>query len=112
MTVAAHHDDTEVLHSVPALKANAQYQHLATGSVLYRQGEDRRGVFKVRLGTIAITRHRTGRPNAIVQLAGPGDFVGLGFLDQYTESAQAVVDSVVVASIDFLMKSLREVLIV
>ena len=36
-----------------------------------------------------------GRPNGVVEIAVASDFVGLGVLEAYCESARAVQDSVV-----------------
>ena len=52
-------------------------------------------VYRVKKGAIAVLERNVGRPNGVVEIAGASDFVGLGVLEKYCESARAVQDSVV-----------------
>ena len=64
------------------------------GEYLFKEGQAHI-VYRVKKGAIAVLERNVGRPNGVVEIAGPSDFVGLGVLEKYCESARAVQDSIV-----------------
>ena len=68
-------------------------RYMTPGSCLYREGAPRTHVYRVEQGAVAVYEKRMGRPNHTVEIAGPGDFVGLGCFEQYCDSASVIVSS-------------------
>lgn len=107
---------TEVRNSVsngcgsPSTDRSPVPRHRAfvCGQHLYREGDSRMGVFEVLSGSIALSRQLLGR-TSVVQVAGPGEYIGLGFLDHRPETAQAITDSVVNTLTDEDVSRLAEI---
>lgn len=68
---------------------------LATGDILYSAGDVKRGFYRVETGALSVSRCLASGGSEIVELVFPGNVVGLGFLDNHVETAEAVVDSTV-----------------
>ena len=68
---------------------------LEVGDYLYREQETRACIYRVDKGVIAVFEKHIGRPAGKIELAGRGDYIGLGCLEEYNDNARAVVDSVV-----------------
>ncbi len=67
---------------------------VATGDVLFQPGEPRRH-YRVEEGAIFHYIRWTDGSHDLIEVAFPGDIIGLGHLDQHVSTAQAMVDSVV-----------------
>src|SRR5262245_53612493 len=74
---------------------NPMRQQLWAGKFLYREGEARHGVFRIEKGAIAVYQRLVGRPTGKMAIAVPGDCVGLGCLDHYTENARTISECIV-----------------
>ena len=99
-------DDAENRVSTTVLRpaeTETHWRSLKRGDFLYREGDLRVAFFKLHRGAIALFLHRPSRPNEVIEIAAPGEWVGLGCQERYIESAQVLVDSVVmhVAKNDF-----------
>lgn len=81
----------DVVRSDAAPEAGLRY--MAPASCLYQEGDPRTHVYRVEQGAVAVYEKRMGRPNHTVEIAGPGDFVGLGCFEQYCDSASVIVSS-------------------
>ncbi|MGQ0672008.1 MAG: Crp/Fnr family transcriptional regulator [Hyphomicrobium sp.] len=83
--------------------ASVKTQTIARDEHLFREGQAKTRLYRVDSGALCITsRHANGVPE-IVELALPGDVLGLGFLDHHITSASAVVETTVsVWSLDAL----------
>jgi len=66
---------------------------LATDEYLFREGEAKRHVYRVESGALCVTARGADGTPEFIELAFPGDLVGLGFLDQHAESAAALTDT-------------------
>lgn len=67
-------------------------RELATGAVLFHEGDYKDCVYRVESGVICLFHRDAGRAEAI-SFAFPGDIVGLGSLDKHMWSAQASVST-------------------
>lgn len=82
------------LDHVPSdISPDAGVLDMAPGSCLYREDEPRTHIYRVEHGAVAVYEKRIGRPNHTVEIAGPGDFVGLGCFERYCDSASVIVSS-------------------
>ncbi len=86
---------------------------VAVGQKIFREGEKRAFVYRVESGSV---RHWLVKEDGRAELIGfafPGDLVGLGFLEHYASSAEAVLDTVVtplpVAEVEALAKTDEQV---
>jgi CRP-like cAMP-binding protein len=68
----------------------ASRRHLPVGTQLFAEGLPREYVYRVEQGTVAVYMRHLGRPNHVTTLARPGDYLGLGCLATYSESAVAI----------------------
>lgn len=68
---------------------------LKRGEYLYREGDARILFYRIDSGAIAVFGPADRCPGSNVEIASTGDFVGLGYLDSYCETARAVIDSVI-----------------
>jgi CRP/FNR family transcriptional regulator len=60
---------------------------------LFRPGEARSHVFRVESGAVCLYEgHRADRPS-VIEFLFPGDLVGLGFLEQHSMSAKALLET-------------------
>lgn len=75
---------------VPRIEAA---RDLATGAVLFREGESKDCIYRIEKGVICLFRSRPGRTAEPVGFAFAGDLVGLGALDRHMWSAQASVET-------------------
>jgi CRP/FNR family transcriptional regulator, anaerobic regulatory protein len=80
-------------HVTSGISPEIGLSHMTPGSCLYREGEPRTHVYRVEQGAVAVYEKHIGRPNQTVEIAGPGDFVGLGCFEQYRDSASVIVSS-------------------
>jgi|GEM_PF-4727374 len=84
---AQSHYVSTVFTSEPRLR------YFKAGSCLYQEDCLRTHVCQVEQGAVAVYEKRVGRPNHMVQIAGPGDFVGLGCFERYCDSAFVIQSS-------------------
>jgi CRP-like cAMP-binding protein len=75
--------------SEPALRV------LHVGDYLYEEADPRTCVYRVEKGVVAVFERRKGRPGRIIEMAGRGDYVALGCLEQHSDNARAVVETTV-----------------
>lgn len=68
---------------------------LEVGDDLFREADPRTCVYQVEKGLVAVFERRSGSPPYVLQMAGQGDYVGLGCLERHRDNARAVVESVV-----------------
>jgi CRP/FNR family transcriptional regulator, anaerobic regulatory protein len=68
---------------------------LSVGDYLYQEAEPRAYAYRVEKGVVAVFERRVDRPANIIEMAGRGDYVGLGCLEKHRDNARAVVDSIV-----------------
>lgn len=68
--------------------------HATTGELLFQPGEARQH-YRVEEGAIFHYIRWTDGSHDLIEVAFPGDIIGLGHLDQHVSTAQAMVDSVV-----------------
>lgn len=80
-------------HVCCGISPEAGLRYMTAGSCLYQEGDPRTHVYRVEQGAVAVYEKRVGRPNHTVEIAGPGDFVGLGCFEQYCDSASVIVSS-------------------
>jgi CRP/FNR family transcriptional regulator len=66
---------------------------LATGEVLFREGDTRSHVFRVESGALCLFKSRTDGTQDVIEFAFPGDLVGLGYLDSHVSGAQATMET-------------------
>jgi CRP/FNR family transcriptional regulator, anaerobic regulatory protein len=65
-------------------------RYIAAGTQLFEEGAPRRHVYRIEHGTVAVYAKHVGRPNRVTSVAGPGEYVGLGCLADYSENARTV----------------------
>ena len=87
--------DTTAKSASAALTAPSELCVLAVGDYLYKEAQPRTHVYRVEKGVLAVFERRIDRPANIIEMAGRGDYVGLGCLQQHRDNARAVVDSIV-----------------
>ncbi len=71
----------------------APQRTLVAGEFLFREGDARDFIYRVERGAICLFKERTNGAREVLEFAFPGDFVGLGYLDNHISGAQATVDS-------------------
>lgn len=69
-------------------------QTVATGTALFRPGDDRR-VYRVETGSFSHFMHWQGGRHEVLEFVFPGDVIGIGHLSIHVSSAHAMEDSVV-----------------
>jgi CRP/FNR family transcriptional regulator len=62
---------------------------LDAGDYLYQEGDLQTHVYRVEQGAVAVYEKHVGRLNHTVEIAGRGDFVGLGGFERHSDSALA-----------------------
>lgn len=77
-----------------ALEDSAEMQRVATGEMLFQPGQDRRH-YRVEEGAIFHYVRWADGSHDLIEVAFPGDIVGLGNLSTHISTAQAMVDSAV-----------------
>jgi CRP/FNR family transcriptional regulator len=65
---------------------------LAAKEILFRVGDRRINIYRVETGAICLYEPRWNDERSIVDIAFPGDFVGLGFLETQSYSASAICE--------------------
>jgi CRP/FNR family transcriptional regulator len=75
-----------------AAASGADRQIVSTGQVLFQPGEARRH-YRVEEGAIFHYVRWTDGSHDLIEVAFPGDIVGLGYLEHHISTAQAMVDS-------------------
>lgn len=78
----------------PVIAAAAERIHVATGDVLFQPG-DARSHYRVEEGAIFHYIRWTDGSHDLIEVAFPGEIIGLGHLQGHVSTAQAMVDSVV-----------------
>lgn len=68
---------------------------LGVGDYLFKEAEPRACAYRIEKGAVAVFERRIDRPANITEMAGRGDYVGLGCLEKHRDNARAVVDSIV-----------------
>lgn len=69
---------------------------LAPDEYLFCEGDAKSYVYRLQRGLICLSAGRAEGPPDIVEIVGPGNFIGLGFLKHFIHSAKAIVDSTVI----------------
>jgi CRP/FNR family transcriptional regulator, anaerobic regulatory protein len=82
-------------HEIALTPLASELRVLEPGEYLYKQEDPRLTAYKVERGVVAVFEWRVAKPARIVDMASPGEYVGLGCLAQHGDNARAVVDSVV-----------------
>lgn len=72
-----------------------QVSTLKVGEALFRSGQSRTAVYRIETGVMMVSTGSDGRTPRSFDLAEPGDFVGLGFIEHHVGSAFAMTDCVV-----------------
>lgn len=75
-------------------RESAILQNVATGDVLYQAG-DKRQLYRVEQGAVCHYIRWTDGSHEVIEVAFPGDIIGLGHLSRHVSTAQAMVDTVV-----------------
>lgn len=78
----------------PVFAAPEAHIHVATGDVLFQPGDSRRH-YRVEEGAIFHYIRWTDGSHDLIEVAFPGEIIGLGNLERHVCTAQAMVDSVV-----------------
>jgi CRP/FNR family transcriptional regulator len=68
---------------------------LRVGEALFRKGQPKTDVYRVEAGVVFTSSGGDDRSQRSFDMAEPGDFVGLGFLELHSNSAFAMTDCVV-----------------
>lgn len=63
---------------------------IQAGASLFKAGEPRDRIFKICKGAVALAQPRNEGLSSIVRIATPGDFIGVGWLEEHTETARAI----------------------
>ena len=84
----------KVLLSDPA-DGNNRVKTLKVGEALFRSGWSRTDVYRIETGVMMVSSSGNKSTPRSFELAGPGDFVGLGFIEHHSNSAYAMTHSVV-----------------
>jgi CRP-like cAMP-binding protein len=92
---AKHRKSIEVPARLPSRPSAPEVVVLHAGDYLYKEGESRTCVYRIENGVIAVFGRPTSRPGQIIEIAGHGDYVALGCLEQHTDNAKAVVETTV-----------------
>ena len=93
------HSISEVQHihsgeaGSPAVVENLPTQVLSQDEYLFREGDLKRHAYRVESGVLCVTSKGPHGTPEFIELAFPGDLVGLGFLDRYVDSAAALVET-------------------
>jgi CRP/FNR family transcriptional regulator, anaerobic regulatory protein len=75
--------------------ADERVSTLKVGEALFRSGQSRALVYRIETGVMMVSIGGDERTPRSFNLAEPGDFVGLGFIEHHTSSAFAMTDCVV-----------------
>ncbi len=75
--------------------ADDRVSTLKVGEALIRSGQSRELVYRIETGVMMVSIGGDERTPRSFNLAEPGDFVGLGFIEHHTSSAFAMTDCVV-----------------
>ena len=82
-------------------------KNLAPNEILFQVGDPRACLYRVESGSLAIYEPRLNGSHAVIDFAFPGDLLGLGFLNNQTHTARAMVETKVaclpIASMDSLV---------
>ena len=73
----------------------SEFRVLGAGDYLFMEAEPRTYVCRVEMGGVAVFDRRIGRSAGIIEMAGKGDYVGLGCLEHFRNNARAAVESTV-----------------
>ena len=84
----------KVLLSDPA-DGNNRVRTLKVGEALFRSGRSRTDVYRIETGVMMVSSSGDKSTPRSFELAEPGDFVGLGFIEHHSSSAYAMTDCVV-----------------
>ena len=68
---------------------------LRVGEALFRKGQPKTAVYRVEAGVVFTSSGGDDRMQRSFDMAEPGDFVGMGFLEHHSTSAFAMTDCVV-----------------
>jgi CRP-like cAMP-binding protein len=61
---------------LPAIEANRQCLHFKKGELLFKEGEEVKGMFFIDKGLVKVHKHWTEDKELILRIAGDGDIVG------------------------------------
>jgi CRP/FNR family transcriptional regulator, anaerobic regulatory protein len=81
---AAVSSDHDVVGSVPI-------RTLSTGETLFEQGDPKTHLHEITAGLLCIYRPQAGGADEVIEIAFPGDVLGLGYLDYQIHCARALV---------------------
>ena len=76
---------------VPADGVSGEERGLERGQFLFREGDQKTGIYRLEAGIICVTSRRADGPPNVVEMIFPGTLMGLGFLERHIDSAMAVV---------------------
>lgn len=85
----------DMVYFAGAAKLAPSESKILPDEYLFCEGDLKSHVYRVESGIICVSAGRAGGPPEIVEIVGPGNFVGLGFLKHFIHSAKAVVESTV-----------------
>lgn len=74
-----------------AVASELPVRDLAQDDYLFREGELKRHVYRIETGALCVTACGAHGAPELIEIAYPGDIVGLGFLDRHIESAAALM---------------------
>ncbi len=83
-------------HSISSPRARSvdgDYRMLASGEILFREGEPRSHIYRIEKGAVCLFKHRPDGTRDVIEFAFPGDLVGLGAADHHLSGAQATMDT-------------------
>lgn len=90
------HEATDRSQPGPCIPPSTpELRHLSAGDYLFKEADVATCVFRVEAGVVAVFERRIGKPAGLIEMAGQGDYIGLGCLNQRRDNARAVVDCVV-----------------
>ena len=96
--VASHGTALKLLRKVLVSDPDAGHERvraLKVGEALFRSGDSRTDVYRIETGVMMVSSICDKSTPRSFDLAQPGDFVGLGFIEYHSSSAYAMSDCVV-----------------
>jgi len=75
---------------------NGEVRTVAANDFLFRSGEPRTHIHRIKSGAICVYQGRQSDRPAVIEFLFPGDFVGLGFLEHHVVNARALLPTTVV----------------
>ena len=96
---------------IPAIGANRKAFHVAKGELLFKEGDEVKGMFFITSGLVKVHKHWGSEKELILRIAGDGDIVGhrgLGGDSYYPASAMALTPTdICFVEMDFFNATLK-----